>query len=261
MSNLEDHQYTIEELKEMIKDGVLIPSPEVSGLIKINDSKNSKFYKYENDSIMKNETKNTERKFQSICFQWFYNTYPHLRGLLYHVPNGEKRDPITANLLKGAGVIAGIPDLVFHYRAKTYFFELKNEDGKGRLSEDQKKIHKQLDAQRFLVWVVSDFDSFKYLIESIINDKSEQFTFGLTKEEYFYKHRIFDYLYSMTDGELVNISDICEPENKSRFINFITEFIVEGFAKLDKCEILFTPDYKAFYKKKNGSDKKINYGS
>jgi hypothetical protein len=207
------------------------------------------------------ELKNTERKFQSTCYQWFFNTYPHLRGLMYHVPNGEKRDPITANLLKGAGVVAGVPDLEFHYRGKTYFFELKNEDGKGVLSDEQIKIHKQLDAQRFLVWVISDFESFKYLVESIILDTSEQFTLGLTKEDYFYKHKIFSYLYNLGDGELVKISEICEPETKSKFINYVTEFIVEGFAKLDKCEVLFTPDYKAFYKKKNGSTKNINYGS
>lgn len=207
----------------------------------------------------KKEIKRTERKFQSTCYQWFYNTYPHLRGLMYHVPNGEKRDPITANLLKGAGVVAGIPDLVFHYRAKTYFFELKNENGKGVLSDEQIKIHKQLDTQRFMIWVVDDFDAFKYLVDCIITDTSEQFTFGLTKEDYFYKHRIFDYLYSIADGELVYISDICERENRNRFVAYISDFIVEGFDKLDNFEILFTPDYKAFYKKKKGSDKKINY--
>jgi hypothetical protein len=210
---------------------------------------------------MTKEIKNTERKFQATCFQWAWNTYPHLRGLLYHVPNGEKRDPITANLLKAAGVVAGIPDLVFHYRAKTYFFELKKEDGTGKLSDEQIKIHKQLDAQRFLVWVVDDFESFKYLFESIVNDTSEQFTFGLRKSDYYYKHEIFNYLYSLADAEVVKIADICEPKNQTRFINYITEFIVEGYAKLDFCEILFTPDYKAFYKKKNGSDKIINYGS
>lgn len=210
---------------------------------------------------MSKEIKHTERKFQSICYQWFYNTFPHLRGLLYHVPNGEERNPITANLLKGAGVVAGIPDLVFHYRAKTYFFELKNESGKGRVSDDQEKIHKQLDSQRFLVWIVSDFDSFKYLIESIINDTSEQFTFGLTKDDYYYRHKVFDYLYSMGDGEVVKIADITEKETRSKFINFVTEFIVEGYAKLSKFEILFTPDYKAIYKKKNNSTKIINYGN
>ncbi len=203
---------------------------------------------------------NTERKFQSNCYQWFYNTYPHLRGLLYHVPNGEKRDPITANLLKGAGVVAGIPDLVFHYRSKTYFFELKNEDGKGRLSKEQIKIHSQLDEQRFLLWVLDDFDSFKFLIESIINDRSEQFTHGISKENYYYKHRIFDYLYSMNDSEVVKIDDVCDSENSSKFVNYIMDFMSEGFDKLDNFEILFTPDYKAFYKKIKGSTKKIDYG-
>tara|TARA_R110000744_G_scaffold121116_2_gene225568 strand:+ start:31403 stop:32035 length:633 start_codon:yes stop_codon:yes gene_type:complete len=210
---------------------------------------------------MDKELKQTERKFQSTCYQWFYNTFPHLRGLLYHVPNGEKRDPITANLLKGAGVVAGIPDLVFHYRSRTYFFELKNEDGKGRLSKEQIKIHEQLDEQRFLLWVVSDFDSFKFLIESIINDRSEQFTHGITKENYFYKHKIYEYLYNMGDAEVVKIDDICNDETRTRFLNYIMDFMSEGFDKLDNFEILFTPDYKAFYKKIKGSDKIINYGN
>ncbi len=207
------------------------------------------------------DTKETEGKLQADCYQWFNNTFANLRGLLYHVPNGEKRDPVTANLLKAKGVVAGIPDLVFHYRAKTYFFELKKPDGTGQLSEDQKKIHKQLDNQRFIVWVLNDLETFKYLIQSIISDKSEQFTFGLTKEDYYYKHKIFDYIYSLGDCEVVKIEDVCGEENLGKFINYVTEFIVEGYAALNDCEVLFTPDYKAFYKKVSGTDKTVNYAS
>ena len=203
---------------------------------------------------------NTERKFQSTCFQWAWNTYPHLRKLMYHVPNGEKRDPITASLLKGAGVVAGVPDLEFHYRKRTYFFELKREDGKGVLSKDQLEMHKKLDEQGFLIWIIDDLDSFKFLFDSIVKDTSEQFTFGLSKANYFYRHRVFDYLYTMTDGQIINIDLVCEQENSSKFVNYIMDFISEGFDKLDNFEILFTPDYKAFYKKIKGSDKKIDYG-
>jgi len=206
------------------------------------------------------QSKETEGKLQADCYQWFNNIFPNLRGLLYHVPNGEKRDPVTANLLKAKGVVAGIPDLVFHYRAKTYFFELKKPDGTGTLSKDQKKIHEQLDTQRFIVWLLNDLETFKYLIESIIADKSEQFTFGLTKEDYYYKHKIFDYIYSIGDCEVVTIADVCEEHNIGKFVNFITEFIVEGYAGLDGFELLFTPDYKAFYKKVLGSKNKVEYG-
>lgn len=197
----------------------------------------------------------TEGKLQADCFQWFHNSFKHLRGLLYHVPNGEKRDPITANLLKAKGVVAGIPDLVFHFRARTYFFELKRPDGKGRLSEDQKKIHKQLDTQRFIVWLIEDLESFKYLVQNIINDTSDQFTHGLTKADYYYKHKIFDYIYSLGDCQLVKIEDVCEEDNQGKFVQYITEFMVEGYAKLEGFELLFTPDYKAFYKKLEGTNK------
>lgn len=206
------------------------------------------------------DSKETEGKLQADCFQWFNNTFPHLRGLLYHVPNGEKRDPVTANLLKAKGVVAGVPDLEFHYRAKTYFFEAKRPDGEGVLSDAQKAIHKQLDIQRFIVWVFNDLETFQYLINCIIKDNSAQFTFGLTKEDYYYKHKIFDYIYSLGDCEVVKISDVCEEETKGKFINFVTEFIVEGYAGLNGFELLFTPDYKAFYKKLNGTKNIVNYG-
>lgn len=207
------------------------------------------------------DSKETEGRLQAECYQWFNNTYPNLRGLLYHVPNGEKRDPVTASLLKAKGVVRGIPDLEFHYRAKTYFLEVKRPDGKGALSDDQKFIHKQLDTQRFIIWIFNDFETFKKLIQNIISDTSEQFTFGLSKEDYYYKHKIFDYIYSLGDCQVVIISEVCEEHNQGKFVNYVTEFIVEGYAGLNGFELLFTPDYKAFYKKVSGSKNKVIYGS
>lgn len=207
------------------------------------------------------DSKETEGKLQAECFQWFWNTYPHLRKLLYHVPNGEKRDKITAARLKALGVVAGVTDLQFHFRSKSYFFEAKRPDGGGVVSKEQKEFHKRLDEQRFIVWIFNDFETFKYLIESIISDKSEQFTFGLTKEDYYYKHKIFEYIYSLGDCEVVTIEGICEEETRGKFVNYVTEFIVEGYAALNGFELLFTPDYKGFYKKLNGTDKKVNYGN
>jgi len=203
----------------------------------------------------------TEGKLQADCYQWFHNNFKHLRGLLYHVPNGEKRDLVTANLLKAKGVVAGIPDLVFHFRARTYFFELKKPDGTGKLSPVQKKVIKQLDTHRFMVWIIEDLDSFKYLIESIIGDISLQYTHGLTKSDYYYKHKIFDYIYNLGDCQVIKISDVCDEENIGKFTNFVSEFMVEGFGKLDGFELLFTPDYKAFYKKLEGTTKEVIYGN
>lgn len=210
-----------------------------------------------NKNVVQTATQETEGKIQAGMFQFFHNTYPHLRGLLYHVPNGEYRNKVTAALLTAKGVVAGIPDLVFHYRAKTYFFEIKKPGG--TVSPSQKKIHKALDEQRFIIWVIETQEEFEALIKNIILDTSSQYTLGISKEDFFYKHKVFSYLYSLADGELVLIQNVCEDSNKRKFVNFVTEFIVEGYARLDGFEILFTPDYLAFYRKNEGTVKEIEY--
>tara|TARA_R110000796_G_scaffold74629_1_gene167792 strand:- start:1635 stop:2282 length:648 start_codon:yes stop_codon:yes gene_type:complete len=205
-----------------------------------------------------NDLEETEGKIQADCYQWFHNTHPHLRGLLYHVPNGEKRDKITAAMLKAKGVVPGIPDLVFNYRKRTYFIEMKK-PGKGVLSKAQKEVHSVLDSQGFIVWVIDNLEDFKSLIETIIKDSSQQFTHGLTKEDFVYKNKVFSYLYGLADGELVEVSHVCEENNQQKFVNNVSDFIIEGYATLDGFNLMFTPDYKAFYRKDEGSKKEINY--
>lgn len=42
--------------------------------------------------------------------EWMKNEYPEL-ALLHHIPNGGKRDKVTAAILKREGVKSGVPDL------------------------------------------------------------------------------------------------------------------------------------------------------
>lgn len=48
----------------------------------------------------------------------------------FHVPNGGKRKPIEAAILKGLGVTAGVPDVIAIRCGHTYGLELKAEGGK-----------------------------------------------------------------------------------------------------------------------------------
>jgi hypothetical protein len=205
----------------------------------------------------KDDLPHSENKIQSDCFQWFHNSFKHLRGLLFHVPNGEYRDMATANRLKAMGVVPGIPDLIFNYRGRTYFIEMKKPGGKP--SKEQIKIHDILDQHRFTVWIVDSLEGFKKLINIIIGDTSEQFTQGLKMDDYFYRHKVYNYLYTLTDGELIEVAEVCNEETEQKFINFVSEFITEGFPQLEGFNILFTPDYKAFYRKDKGSEKEIIY--
>jgi len=109
----------------------------------------------------------SEERLQAECFQWLWNTKPQFRGLCWHVPNEGKRNPITGNRLKAIGLVAGVPDLQFCYCGNTYFFELKT--AKGRVSDKQAKIQSMLTEHGFQVYIIRDFDTFKKLINQIIN--------------------------------------------------------------------------------------------
>jgi hypothetical protein len=65
------------------------------------------------------------------------------QGLCYAIPNGGKRDVISAARLKAEGVLAGMPDLGFALPGGvTAYLEIKS--AKGRQSVQQEFIEKQL---------------------------------------------------------------------------------------------------------------------
>ena len=87
----------------------------------------------------------TEDQFQAGLFQWAYNTYPQIRKLLFHVPNGGKRNRREANKMKAMGVTAGIPDLVLYWKGQLYGFELKV--GNNSTSDNQDEAIQRWTAQ------------------------------------------------------------------------------------------------------------------
>ena len=78
------------------------------------------------------------------------------------VPNGGKRSPREAALLKAEGVQAGVPDwLCFVVKGNRVglAIEFKSPTGKGRLSESQKEWHRKLYTEGWLVWVTTSAES------------------------------------------------------------------------------------------------------
>lgn len=53
-----------------------------------------------------------EHRIQCACVEWFSHQYPKLRGRLFAVPNGGKRDQVTGGKLKAEGVVPGVADLI-----------------------------------------------------------------------------------------------------------------------------------------------------
>lgn len=197
----------------------------------------------------------TEGKIQAEAYQWFHNSYPELRGLLYHVPNGGNRNLIEATRLKAAGVVAGIPDMVFHFKGKTWFFEFK--DAKGKLSYDQVKIHDQMRSQGFIVWIVRTVEHFQELIGQIINQQpyclavGEPDVYGINQKTYDYRHRLFQWLYSLQIDTIHYYNNVCEIQTRPKFLEFVKEFVKLRMDKAEGFEIIIENEYL----------KKIVYGN
>ncbi len=108
----------------------------------------------------------SEIRLQAQCYQWAHNNYPQTRGLIFAVANGGTRHKIEAMQLKASGLVAGIPDMLFIWKAKIYPFEFKTDIG--RLNPNQKKIHEIWNNQGTPVTIIRSFEQWEKIIKSII---------------------------------------------------------------------------------------------
>jgi hypothetical protein len=62
--------------------------------------------------------------------------FQHLRArgapgvFAFHCPNGGYRKPVEAAILKGLGVVAGVPDVIAIHNGRVFALELKAEGGR-----------------------------------------------------------------------------------------------------------------------------------
>lgn len=114
-----------------------------------------------------------EHRLQAACVRWFNLKYPHLRGRLFAVPNGGRRDAVTGARLKSEGVVTGVSDLILLKSNRRYgalLIEMKT--SKGRQSTSQRWWQSAITADDEYKYVVChSFDDFirevtKYLSDS-----------------------------------------------------------------------------------------------
>ncbi len=108
----------------------------------------------------------SEDKLQQECFIWHSNTYPKLRGLLYH-NFGNPRNAIQGAKLKTMGLVSGVADLTLLHKGKAYFFELKTETGKQ--SKRQIEWESQVTANKFYYKIIRSVAEFKREVDYIYN--------------------------------------------------------------------------------------------
>nr|DAV37229.1 MAG TPA: Nuclease [Caudoviricetes sp.] len=113
-----------------------------------------------------------EHRIQCSCVQWFSLQYPKLVYRLFSVPNGGRRDKITAAKLKNEGVLPGVADLILLKPNSQYgalLIEMKT--AKGRQSDSQKEWQSDLcslDEYKYVVCL--SLDDFMREIKDYLND-------------------------------------------------------------------------------------------
>ena len=94
------------------------------------------------------QMKTQESNLQIQCVKWFRLQYPNV--IIASIPNGGKRNAITASILKQEGVLAGMPDLIVCCAKNGYsglFIEMKY--GKNRLTDEQKEFGDYVNKQGY----------------------------------------------------------------------------------------------------------------
>lgn len=120
--------------------------------------------------------KKTKRKKQSYpeynlqceCVKWFKLSYPKV--VIFSMPNERKVTAYAMQRLLKSGLLPGVPDLFMAYPNKDFnglFIEMKS--AKGKLSDNQKKVHTDL-SEYYAVVTCYSFDSFQETIEKYFNN-------------------------------------------------------------------------------------------
>lgn len=84
-------------------------------------------------------------------------------GVAWHTPNGGQRHAKAAARLKGAGVLAGFPDVALLWRSKLYLIELKTPNG--RASAVQVRLWRLLVAAGAEVMLARSIEQVACLLE------------------------------------------------------------------------------------------------
>ena len=114
-----------------------------------------------------------EHHLQCECVRYFNLRYPHLKGRLFAVPNGGRRDAITGAKLKAEGVVAGVSDLILLKRNRDYcalLIEMKTLKGRQRDSQKQWQAAVTADGEYKYI-VCRSFDDFKREVDDYLQNE------------------------------------------------------------------------------------------
>lgn len=108
----------------------------------------------------KRTARQREAELQRACVRWFRMQYP--QHLLFHIPNGGRRNAREAAFLKSEGVTAGIPDLFLaegRHGFHGLFIEMKA--GRNTATPAQKEMMVRLYRAGYSCVVCRSFEEFQ----------------------------------------------------------------------------------------------------
>jgi len=126
----------------------------------------------ESKAPYKKKRKNLESSMQIACVKWFRYQLPEFSGLLFSIPNGGKRNVVTASILKAEGAMSGVPDLFLSLpkldsdMVWTHGLYLELKTDKGKQSDSQKDFMLRVRVHGYRYEVIRSIDEFR----AIVND-------------------------------------------------------------------------------------------
>jgi hypothetical protein len=102
----------------------------------------------------------TEDQLQAQCFQWHWNSFPHLRGTLFHV-NQKAKDSREGNKMKAMGVVPGVADFCNLTPGSVRWIEMKTEIGVQ--SGEQKRFQALVESLGMEYHIIRNFAQFREL--------------------------------------------------------------------------------------------------
>lgn len=121
--------------------------------------------------------KNVESSTQIACVKWFRMQFPEYGNLLFSIPNGGKRNVVTAMILKAEGALAGVPDLFLSIPKLdsnlvwTHGLYIEMKTDKGKQSEAQKDFMLRVRVHGYQYEVVRSIDEFIKVTKDYLTNK------------------------------------------------------------------------------------------
>lgn len=119
--------------------------------------------------------KHEESRLQRACVAWFRMQHADKAYCLFAIPNGGRRDKITAAIMKGEGVLAGVADLFLMVPNTDYhglWIEMKTP--KGRASDSQKLFESLSKSQGYEYRIARTLDEFQFIVNDYLCTKSKR---------------------------------------------------------------------------------------